>query len=86
MTIPTLYYALQESSAYQATFGKRIVGIRVATLDGRQVGFGRALARFLFKIPSALPLFGGFLMQPFSEKKQALHDILAKTLVIDSRS
>jgi uncharacterized RDD family membrane protein YckC len=81
LTIPTLYFALQESSAYQATFGKRIMGIKVTTLEGGRIPFGHALIRYVCKIPSAIPLFGGFLMQPFTGKKQALHDMLAKTLV-----
>src|SRR5262245_7839429 len=40
-----LYFALTESSRWQATIGKRIVGYRVATMDGSQVGFPRALLR-----------------------------------------
>ncbi len=81
LIIPTLYFSLQESSAYQATFGKRVMGIKVTTLEGRRIPFGHALIRYVCKIPSAIPLFGGFLMQPFTGKKQALHDMLAKTLV-----
>jgi len=81
LTIPTLYYALQEGSSRQATFGKRIMGIKVTTLEGGRIPFGHALIRYVCKILSAIPLFGGFLMQPFTVKKQALHDMLAKTLV-----
>jgi uncharacterized RDD family membrane protein YckC len=81
LIIPTLYFALQESSAYQATFGKRIMGIKVTTLEGGRIPFGHALIRYVCKILSAIPLFGGFLMQPFTGKKQALHDMLANTLV-----
>ena len=81
LTIPTLYYALQEGSSRQATFGKRIMGIKVTTLEGGRIPFGHALIRYVCKILSAIPLFGGFLMQPFTGKKQALHDMLANTLV-----
>lgn len=77
-----LYYALQESSAAQATLGKRAIGLRVTDLEGRRISFARATGRFFAKIPSALFLMIGFLMQPFTAKKQALHDIIAGTLVL----
>lgn len=82
VVIGWLYYALQESSAAQATLGKRALGLRVTDLEGRRISFARATGRFFAKIPSALFLMIGFLMQPFTAKKQALHDILAGTLVL----
>lgn len=80
--IALLYFAVLESSEQQATWGKRLVGLRVTDLDGGQISFGRAAGRFLAKIASYLTLFVGFLMQPFTKRKQALHDILAGTLVV----
>jgi len=77
-----LYSALQESSAAQATLGKRAIGLRVTDLEGRRISFGRATGRHFAKIPSAVILLIGFLMQPFTAKKQALHDIMAGTLVV----
>lgn len=41
----TLYFALQEGSARQATWGKRKLGLRVTGLDGGQLPLGRALVR-----------------------------------------
>ena len=82
VVIGWLYYALQESSAAQATLGKRAIGLRVTDLEGRRISFARASGRLFAKIPSALFLMIGFLMQPFTAKKQALHDILAGTLVL----
>jgi uncharacterized RDD family membrane protein YckC len=77
-----LYFTLLESSAWQATLGKRAVGIKVTDLQGDKIGFGRANARYWSKILSAILLFIGFLMAAFTEKKQALHDLIAGTLVI----
>src|SRR5690606_7318159 len=37
-----LYYAISESSARQATLGKRAVGIIVTDLSGARLSFGRA--------------------------------------------
>ena len=77
-----LYSALMESSAKQATLGKMALGIRVTDLDGNRIGFGKATGRHFAKILSALILGIGFLMAAFTERKQALHDILADTLVV----
>ena len=82
LVVAWLYYALQESSAAQATLGKRAIGLRVTDLEGRRISFARATGRFFAKIPSALFLLIGFLMQPFTARKQALHDIVAGTLVL----
>ena len=77
-----LYFALMESSAWQATLGKKALGLEVTDLQGNRIGFGRATGRFFGKILSALILWIGFIMAGFTEKKQALHDMLAGTLVI----
>ncbi|HCS51009.1 RDD family protein [Rubinisphaera sp.] len=77
-----IYSAGLESSSYQATLGKMALGLKVTDLEGRQVSFGKATGRHFGKIISAIILLIGFLMQPFTEKKQALHDIMAGTLVV----
>src|SRR5271156_624850 len=82
MVLNWLYYALLESSAWQATLGKKALGLEVTDLDGNRISFGRATGRFFAKIISGLTLLIGYIMAGFTEKKQALHDILAGTLVI----
>jgi uncharacterized RDD family membrane protein YckC len=77
-----LYFAFLESSRYQATLGKQMMGIQVTDLEGNQLSFLRATVRHFAKIVSAIILLIGYIMVAFTEKKQALHDILAKTLVI----
>jgi uncharacterized RDD family membrane protein YckC len=77
-----LYFALMESSTWQATLGKKALGLEVTDLEGKRIGFGRASGRFFGKILSVLILWIGFIMAGFTEKKQALHDMLAGTLVI----
>lgn len=76
-----LYWALLESSAWQATLGKRLLGLQVTDLAGRRISFARASGRHFAKIISGLLFFGGFVMAGFTEKKQALHDLLAGCLV-----
>lgn len=77
-----LYYALMESSERQATLGKMAMGIKVTDLNGHRISFGRATGRFFGKILSGLPLMVGFMMAGFTQRKQALHDGLAGTLVV----
>ena len=82
IAIPWLYSAIQESSAAQATLGKKILGIRVTDLEGNRVSFGQASGRHFGKILSGMICSIGHFMAGFTEKKQALHDILAGALVV----
>jgi uncharacterized RDD family membrane protein YckC len=77
-----LYYALLESSAWQATLGKKALGLEVTDMQGVRISFGRATGRFFAKIISSIILCIGFIMIGFTEKKQGLHDMIAGTLVI----
>ena len=77
------YFVLLERSASGATIGKRLMGIRVVDKNGERIGFGRALGRFFAKILSSLPANIGYLLAAFTGRKQALHDFVAGTLVID---
>jgi uncharacterized RDD family membrane protein YckC len=75
-------YAAFEASPWQGTPGKKILRIRVTDLDGDRVSFARAATRNVAKILSMLILLIGFIMAGFTEKKQALHDMLAGCLVV----
>lgn len=80
--LPWLYWAGCESSSRQGTLGKVAMGMRVTDLDGKRLGFSRATLRFFGKYVSGFFLGLGFLMAALTDRKQALHDILADTLVI----
>jgi len=78
-----LYFAGMESSTRQATFGKSVMSLRVTNYEGQRISFGHATGRFFAKIVSGLIPFGiGYIMAGFTEKKQALHDLIAGTLVL----
>ena len=77
-----LYFALFESSHFQATPGKMILGIIVTDMQGQRVSFLRALGRNVGKILSHLIINIGFIMAGVTAKKQALHDMLADCLVV----
>ena len=81
--IKWLYYAIMESSKRQATLGKMIVGIIVTDLFGRRITFAKASGRFFGKFISQFILYIGYLIAAFSERKQALHDMIADCLVVN---
>lgn len=78
-----LYHAFMESSDWQATVGKRAMGLVVTDMAGRRVSFGRSSGRHFGKIITNLvPALLGYIMAAFTEKKQALHDMMAGCLVL----
>ena len=76
-----LYCTLLESSTRQATLGKQVVGTKVTNRAGERIGFGRAAGRFFGKFLSAFTLFIGYWLIAVTARRQALHDLLAGTLV-----
>lgn len=76
------YFALLESSETQATVGKMLVGIIVTDADGRRLTIPRAIGRYAAKFVSGMTCTIGFLMAAFTDRKRALHDIIADTVVI----
>lgn len=78
-----LYHAKMESSAWQATLGKKALSLRVTDLYGARVTFNRATGRHFAKLMTGLiPLGVGFMLAGFTERRQALHDIIASCLVL----
>lgn len=77
-----LYHAFLESSEWQATLGKKLCGLRVCDSQGERLTFVKASIRYVSKFISGAPCWVGYFMAAFTEKKQALHDIIAGTLVV----
>ncbi|PKV76396.1 RDD family protein [Pontibacter ramchanderi] len=77
-----LYFTLLESSPKQATVGKSTLGLKVTDLRGKRISFLRANARYFARLISAVPLLLGFLLILSTRRKQALHDYVARTLVM----
>ena len=80
------YYAVLESSPARGTLGKVALGLFVGDVHGDPISFWRATARYLFKTLSTLFLMLGWVMAAFTPRKQALHDLLAGTLVLRKKS
>lgn len=80
--IAILYYVLMETSKFQGTIGKIALGLKVTDMNGEKLDMPKSLIRNLCKIISGLILYIGYMMAGFTEKKQALHDMIASTLVV----
>jgi len=77
-----IYAAGLECSRWQATVGKRWMGLQVTDVHGERLGFLQATGRHFGKYLSALPCFLGFIMALFSSRGLAWHDRLADTRVV----
>lgn len=82
IVVQWLWDAGFESSAMQGTPGKQLMGIKVTDMSGGRISFARATGRHFGKYLSAIILLIGYIMAAFSERKQALHDMMAGTLVV----
>jgi uncharacterized RDD family membrane protein YckC len=83
LVLTWLYHALMECSQWQATVGKKALGLVVTDMDGQRVSFGRATGRHFGKmLTNLIPALIGYIMAGFTERKQALHDMLAGCLVL----
>ena len=80
-----LYFAVQESGSYQATFGKRILGLYVVRSNGsaEKISFLRALARNFARLINAPIYCFGYVFILLTKKQQGLHDLIARTMVVD---
>ncbi len=75
-----LYFAITESSKHQASFGKRIMGLKVEHSDGRAMTFTEATIRIFARFFLS---FGSFIAL-FTKKRQTLHDLFTNTIVLDT--
>ncbi|MFD0724518.1 RDD family protein [Lysobacter brunescens] len=89
--IPSAYFGWMQSSSLQASLGKMAIGIKVVRGDGTRVSFWRAFLRSLFyvvfgTVTCGLGVLVSGLMAALTERKQALHDMVCDTLVVDKHA
>jgi uncharacterized RDD family membrane protein YckC len=80
-----LYSAFFVSGPWQATPGKRILGLRVTDLEGHRISFGRASGRYFSYFLSSICLGIGFIVVGMRANKQGFHDSIAGTLVLHGK-
>lgn len=79
--LPFIYFAGFYTHGGQ-TLGKRMLNIRVVTLEGRPLGWRQAFARVVGYVLSAMPLYLGYLWALWDRDGAALHDKLSGTRVV----
>jgi uncharacterized RDD family membrane protein YckC len=82
MLVGGALYSICSELGWGGSPGKRLLGMRVETLRGRAPDRQTVLLRHGLRTMSWC-LFGlGFLIAPFNERRQALHDLLTETRVL----
>lgn len=66
------YYVAFETSSYQGTVGKIVMGLSVVDYNGQRIGMGQAMLRFISSFLS------------WTKRHQGLHDMIAGCLVIEN--
>jgi uncharacterized RDD family membrane protein YckC len=80
---PFAYFVWLTASEQRATYGKQLCGLKVEHAGtGERISILRSLGRELAKFVSGAVFLLGFLMIPFTPRKQGLHDYLATTVVV----
>jgi uncharacterized RDD family membrane protein YckC len=77
-----LYVTLTMSSARMATLGMRATGIVVTDTRGERLSFLRTSGRLFAMLLSFYSMGIGFFIQPFTKRRQMLHDLVAGTVVL----
>jgi uncharacterized RDD family membrane protein YckC len=82
LLVTWIYYAAFEASSWQATPGKKLLRLYVTDLSGRRITFSRATFHNMGRMISEMTFWIGYIPAAFTEKKQALHDIISGCLVL----
>lgn len=87
ISMGAIYRVLFEASAWQASFGKRLLNIYVTDDNGQRISITRSLGRWLARF--FVGAFGGSLASVITiaatENRKSLHDYIAKTVVVKGR-
>src|SRR5256886_15749655 len=83
LVVTWLYHALMESSEWQATLGKKALGLVVTDMVGRRVSFGRSTGRHFAKIiTNMVPALIGYIMAGGNKENPAVHRMMTGGLVL----
>jgi uncharacterized RDD family membrane protein YckC len=77
-----IYYAVLHASRWQASLGMKLLRMKITGRTGERIDFGRATGRYFASLISSVFCYAGYLIIPFTPKRQGLHDLVASTFVI----
>lgn len=78
----TAAYNIYFVGKHGATPGKMALKIKVVTVDGSALTYGRAAARYWGEVLSGLTCMAGYIVAAFDKEARALHDHVANTRVV----
>lgn len=78
-----LYHPFFNSSAMMGTPGKYLLRLAVTDEQGHRLSFRQAVIRYFSTFLSGLLCFLGYILALFTEKNQTLHDLIARTVVVN---
>jgi uncharacterized RDD family membrane protein YckC len=84
LLVSVLYYVVSWAKGGGQTVGNFTFMMRIVSTNGAQMGWGRAVVRYLGYYVSGLVLSIGFLWAAFDKRRQGWHDKIARTYVIDA--
>lgn len=76
------YFPIFHASPMQATIGKKAFGIKVTDTSGQPLTLQAAFLRYLIEVASLCMLCAGHCVAFFTAKRQALHDLVADSVVV----
>ncbi|MEG0450300.1 MAG: RDD family protein [Lysinibacillus sp.] len=82
IAIVLAYMIVLESSNMQGTFGKKALGMVVVDENGERITIKKSIVRTGSKIGLSWFFYIGYIMVAFTERKQGLHDMIAKTYCV----
>jgi len=86
--LPVAFYSLLSEQFFNGqTVGKRVMGIKVISLNGNQASFGQYLTRWLFRLVD-MWLFGFVLatiMVAVTERHQRIGDLIAGSVLVKTK-
>jgi len=69
-------------SSARGTLGMQVMDLHVTDLTGDRISFARATGRYFATLLSILTFGVGYLIQPFTRRRQTLHDLVSGTVVV----
>lgn len=71
----------------ETTIGKSVFNLKIRSIDGKRLSPLQIIQReFIGKLISSSLLYIGYIIAPFTKEKQAFHDILSKTVVVQDKN
>ncbi len=86
LTALALYFIIFPVTPMQGTPGKYILNIKIINHAGKRISLIRSIGRFLAEIISYTLLGLGYIMIAVLKRSTGLHDLLAKTYVVQRKN